>query len=289
MKKFYSRFIQFAKNVFYLISPKYHVVFLDFFYHRNPYYTFEKPHQKLYELINSNRHFYLAQLQQFKNYVDYFKTISLNENSSQATLPHWKNKYFPGLDMMMLHHFVTILKPNTIIEIGSGTSTKVIKEAIRQNKQLTTLISIDPSPRSAIDNLCDQIIRKPLEEINDLTIFMKLQENDIVFFDGSHRALTHSDVSFFFLDILPILKKGVVVHFHDIYLPYDYPELMIDRAYSEQFLLATYLLNTIQRTEILMPNFFVSCDRQLSESLQDLWLKLNPNIEKHGGSFWIRV
>ena len=89
-----------------------------------------------------------------------------------------------------------------------------------------------------VDGLCDEVIRAPLEEC-DLAVFSRVRPGDVVFFDGSHRAFTNSDVTTFFLDVLPELPAGVLVHLHDICLPDDYPPYLDDSFYSEQYLLAT--------------------------------------------------
>ncbi len=77
--------------------------------------------------------------------------------------------------------------------------------------------------KTNIVHLADRTIGKLLEEIQDYTFFEELEQNDILFIDNSHRCLPNSDVTVCFLEILPLLKKGVIVHIHDVYLPYDYP------------------------------------------------------------------
>ncbi|RYD03782.1 hypothetical protein N752_18720 [Desulforamulus aquiferis] len=81
----------------------------------------------------------------------------------------------------------------------------------------------------------------------------------------------NSDVSVVFLDILPYLPTGVLVHFHDIFLPYDYPPEWGARYYSEQYLLAAYLLAQGNKCEIVMPNAFISNDKELSGEVLPLW------------------
>jgi hypothetical protein len=90
------------------------------------------------------------------------------------------------------------------------------------------------------------------------------------------------------MEVLPRLKKGVVVQVHDIYLPYDYPQNMCNRFYTEQYMLATALLSNPEKFEILLPNFYISEDDELKKALQPIWNKL-PGVETHGGSFWFRI
>jgi len=144
-------------------------------------------------------------------------------------------------------------------------------------------------PRAEIDNLADKIYRKPFEDI-DFDIVEMLDAGDILFIDNSHRILPNSDAMVFFLEILPRLKKGVIVHIHDIYLPYDYPQFMCDRFYSEQYGLAMYLLANPVKYQTLFPNYFVSEDKELSTLLSPIWEHPNlKGVERHGGSFWLRI
>lgn len=153
----------------------------------------------------------------------------------------------------------------------------------------THIISIDPMPRAEIDAIADTVIRKPFESI-DFNILDKLNENDILFIDNSHRILPNSDAMVFFLEIMPKLKKGVIVHIHDIYLPYDYPQFMCDRFYSEQYGLAIYLLANPTKYETLLPNYFIFEDKELSEIVAPFWQHPNLNgVEQHGGSYWFRI
>ncbi|SDD09103.1 hypothetical protein [Williamwhitmania taraxaci] len=94
----------------------------------------------------------------------------------------------------------------------------------------------------------------------------------------------------FYLEVLPFVPKGVIVHIHDVYLPYDYPQFMCDRFYSEQYGLAMFLLANPDRYKPLLPNFFVSEDADLSSIVTPIWnIPSLKTVERHGGSFWIRV
>jgi len=92
------------------------------------------------------------------------------------------------------------------------------------------------------------------------------------------------------MELLPFLKKGVIVHIHDIYLPYDYPQFMCDRFYNEQYMLAAFLMADPKKYKPILPNFFISEDKELSDLISPMWAHPNlANIEKHGGSFWIQI
>jgi hypothetical protein len=92
------------------------------------------------------------------------------------------------------------------------------------------------------------------------------------------------------MELLPELNKGVIVHVHDIYIPYDYPQFMCDRAYSEQYVLAAFMLANPERYKPVMPAYFVSEDKELADILLPIWEHDNlSGVERHGGSFWFEV
>jgi len=151
------------------------------------------------------------------------------------------------------------------------------------------LISLDPEPRREIDRLCDEVIRERLETV-DLDLFDHLEAGDILFIDGSHRCFMDSDVTVAFLDILPRLAPGVIVHFHDIFLPYDYPAAWGERYYSEQYLLACFLLAETKLFRILFPNWFIGRDAELTAVLDPLFTRPEmQGVEPRGGSFWLEI
>jgi len=244
----------------------------------------------LYEIVNKNRASYYKLLKDFLQFEEELIRIKTKAESPTEDEPHWNNDFLPGLDIAALYSLLRLKKPSKYIEIGSGNSTKVARKAISDGGLSTKIISIDPFPRANIDHLSDEVHRIPIEEFNDPLFFEGLDEGDILFIDNSHRSFPNSDVTVCFLEILPRLKKGVIVHIHDIYIPYDYPQFMCDRAYSEQYLLATRLLSEGDRNQILLPNYFVSEDEELSKILGNLWTNNRmKTVERHGGSFWFTI
>jgi hypothetical protein len=273
------------------LHPKYQKLILEYKVDFKPRYGHGlKPHKLLYALIDSNRNEYHEFLGKIKSYTDIFLTFKDAALEQDEALPVWNNDYLPGLDIIALYTMIREHKPRTYIEIGSGNSTKVAAKAIKDGNLPTRIISIDPSPRASIDLLAHQVIRKPLEDMVDLSIFGELEPNDILFVDNSHRCFPNSDVTAIFLDVVPMLKKDVLFHLHDIYLPYDYPQFMCDRFYSEQYLIAVMLLSNPEKFDTILPNFFISEDPVLSGELTDLWENPGmPSVERHGGSFWLKI
>jgi len=244
-----------------------------------------KTHSRLYEIVNANRPTYLNFLHDILSYSENLHAITQTQD---ATAPHWNNGFLPGLDIIGIYAIIAKYKPSKYLEVGSGNSTKVAFKAKSEKSPGTEIISVDPYPRAEIDAISDRVIRKRFEDIEE-DLISDLQSGDVLFIDNSHVILPNSDAMVFFMETLPQVKPGVIIHIHDIYLPYDYPQYMCDRAYNEQYGLAFYLLAAPEKFDILMPNFFVSKDKELSSILQPFWNHPNlNNVEKHGGSFWFR-
>lgn len=248
------------------------------------------PHDVLYKNINQSRNIFAGHLTSFLKYENEFKAIKHATEEKDENNPGWNNGYLPGLDIISLYGLIRQFKPKQYIEVGSGNSTKVVKKAIVEGNLSTTITSIDPFPRASIDHLADKIIRSPFESLQDYKFITEgLNDGDILFIDNSHRLFPNSDVMVFFFGILPYLKKGVIVHVHDIYLPYDYPQFMCDRFYNEQYALGIALMNSGEKYQLIFPSYFVSEDKELSAILNPLWNALPADIERHGGSFWFRI
>lgn len=278
------------KNIYRFLSPKFQTLFLEYKVNLKPRkWEGKDVHPILYEIINKNRALYADILEYSLKHRETLQNIKISGIETDTTKPVYNNGYLPGLDIVGIYTMISRYEPSKYIEVGSGNSTKVAFKAIRENNLNTQIISIDPKPRTEIDSIADVVIREPFENTN-LDLILSLKENDILFIDNSHRILPNSDSMVFYLEVLPRLAKGVIVHIHDIYLPYDYPEFMCERFYSEQYGLAIYLLANNKRYQPILPNYFVSKDDELSQILNPIWS--NPTlkeVEKHGGSFWLRI
>jgi hypothetical protein len=156
----------------------------------------------------------------------------------------FKNDYFSGFDAAVYYSLVRLLKPQRIIEIGGGYSTRIAAKALARNGK-GSLNCIEPYPEDRLNGAKAgiELIRKRVEDV-DLEFFSSLKANDILFIDSSHTVKFGSDVCYELLEILPSLAPGVWVHVHDIFFPHDYPaEWLIDRrlALNEQYLLEAFL------------------------------------------------
>ncbi|MBK8847862.1 MAG: class I SAM-dependent methyltransferase [Bacteroidetes bacterium] len=282
--------MSFIKSLYRFISPRFQNIFLEYKVDFGPRYTESTaPHRLLNELINRNRNEYARLLQASLKYFDVFHSLNKMSEEQNAQLPVYNNNFLPGLDIVMLYTILSEYKPATYVEVGSGNSTKVAYHAIKKQGLSTKIISMDPYPRAEIDALSNKIIREPFEKSNFDFLFA-LKPNDILFIDNSHRILPNSDAMVFFMEVLPLLPKGVLVQVHDVYLPFDYPQDMCNRAYNEQYGLAFFLMANPERYHTIMPNYFVYTDKELHAITAPIWN--NPklhNVEQHGGSYWVVI
>jgi hypothetical protein len=278
------------KQIYRFLSPKYQNLFLEYKVDLKPRYGHGNPaHIELLNIIDRHRVNYKDLLNKALTYTDLLWEIKDTQIETNPTKPTWNNGFLPGPDIVGLYTMISELKPKKYIEIGSGNSTKVVYKAIKDQNLSTEIISVDPFPRVEIDGLADKIVRQPFENI-DINVIEDLKESDILFVDNSHRILPNSDSMVFYLEVLPRLRKGVYVHIHDVYLPYDYPQFMCDRFYSEQYGLAMYLLANPEKYKVILPNYFIFNDKELSEIISPIWDHENlRGVEKHGGSFWLQI
>jgi hypothetical protein len=233
----------------------------------------------LKELLDQNRSTFaqcLADLQPyFPRFMDFQKESPQNKNQ-----PRFNNQWFTGLDAAIAYGFVRKWKPSYILEIGSGHSTRFMTQAIRDEGLQTHFHSIDPVPRREIDEICSEITRAPVDRV-PVSEFSKLGANDILFLDGSHVSLPGTDADYIFGEVFPILKSGVIVHVHDIFLPWGYPKEWEIRQYNEQNVLLAILGG--KRFEILFPSHYVR-KMKMAEGLP-----IPKEVGAFESSFWLKV
>lgn len=153
--------------------------------------------------------------------------------------PRWNQAWFPWLDAAFAYAFVRDAKPARIVEVGSGHSTRFMARAIVDGGLPTRLDCIDPAPRAKLDGLAVRWTRARLEE--SAYPFGELAAGDVLFVDSSHILMPGTDLDVLFADILPRLAPGVILHFHDVFLPDAYPPEWAWRGYNEQNAVAALL------------------------------------------------
>lgn len=213
-------------------------------------------------------------LKYYESIKPYFMSDKLSEvahHKENEVDPYWNNTFFTSGDARALYAIVAAYRPHNVIEVGVGNSTKFIRKAITDYGLTTKIMSIDPEPRADIQLISDQVIRENILNI-DLDIVTRMKKGDIFFVDGSHLLHCGTDVAHYFLNVFPKIPSGVLVHIHDVCLPYEYPVEFRIRHYNEQYMLASMLLYTNQ-WEIVFPVHY---------------LNKMGYISNGGASFWIR-
>lgn len=229
---------------------------------------------------------FLRKLWKFKDEFKLFKNFPKNVNAQSDSNFYFNNLAFDGIDALTYYGMIRLLNPRTVLEIGSGWSTKIAASACLKNGN-TKLISIEPYPQPILAKGFlgfSKLIRRKVENV-PLKIFESLEAGDILFIDSSHVIRIGGDVNYIFFDILPRLKRGVYVHVHDIFLPYDYPKDWIikeRRFWSEQYLLHAFLLfnNTF---EIVFAKGYMN--HKYPNKVKKVFSGFTPF---GGGSFWMR-
>lgn len=263
---------------------------------------------RTHEIFESNRKMTGLSMNEEKQKVfleeviaKYSKEVDFNtsvEPWEQQRKFSYHNAPFKNKDAEAYYSIIRHFEPNTIIEIGGGGTTILAAQAIRKNKSEgheTKLICIEPYPvevQNGAPYLTEEIdcleclVRKELQQV-PLMFFEALSKNDILFIDSSHVAKIGSDVLYEILEILPILKPGVLIHFHDIFFPREYHKDWILKNnnffWNEMYILHAFLLFN-NSFEVIFGSSY------MHHMYPDLVKKSLPYVDdqESGGSFWIQ-
>jgi hypothetical protein len=200
------------------------------------------------------------------------------------------NGSFESGDAEYWYQLIRTVKPRRIFEVGSGNSTLMAINAIRKNNDNDSNykcehICIEPYEMPWLEEAGVSVIRKKVEDV-ELSFFSQLQENDILFIDSSHIIRPQGDVLFEYLELLPTLNKGVIVHVHDIFSPKNYLKEWLEdevRFWNEQYLLEAFLSHNDSYKIIGALNYL---HHNHYEKLKSVARFLTPDREP--GSFYIQ-
>jgi hypothetical protein len=154
--------------------------------------------------------------------------------------PRWDQVWFPRLDAAAAYALTRDCAPKRIVEVGSGHSTRFLARAVADGGIDCRITSIDPEPRATLDGLSVERIATTVQEAGAAP-FQDLASGDFLLIDSSHVLMPGTDVDFLLSTVLPAVAPGVLVHFHDVFLPDGYPAEWAWRGYNEQLALAALL------------------------------------------------
>lgn len=200
------------------------------------------------------------------------------------------NGFFTLSDAFFLSAIIRTNKPKRIIEIGSGFSSGLmldVNEKVFNNTIEITMIEPFPERLYSVISKNDtknnsvHLIKNYVQDV-ELTLFKSLDKNDILFIDSSHISKVGSDLNYIMFKILPLLNKGVYIHFHDITYPFEYPKEWIENGiyWNEIYLLRAFLMNNTNYSIEVFVNY-------LFNKNQEWFQEFIPDFNKEGGSLWL--
>ncbi|MGF6409869.1 class I SAM-dependent methyltransferase [Paraburkholderia sp. MM5482-R1] len=232
-----------------------------------------------------------AQVRLVGEFADkYYGEMPFEPHKKDGLRFYFENVMFSYGDATSLYCMIRHLRPRRIVEIGSGFSSAVSLDTndLFFDGQIQCTF-VEPNNERLLslltekDKVTSKIVKSLAQDV-DLSVFAELEANDILFVDSSHVSKIGSDVNRIVFEILPILAPGVQIHFHDVFLPLEYPPQWIyeGRAWNEAYLLRAFLQYNSAFEVVLMNTFMGHFHADLMNARMPLFMR-NP-----GASFWIR-
>lgn len=222
------------------------------------------------------------------NYNDELLQFPLNKTNNELIYCYNVGAFLSG-DAEYWYNMIRLFKPKKIIEIGSGSSTLMASNAINKNilesiHNKCEHICIEPYEQKWLEEIGVKVIREKVEDVG-LDIFKTLNGNDILFIDSSHIIRPQGDVLFEYLELLPSLNKGVIIHIHDVFTPRDYlDEWFGENFWNEQYLLEAFLTNNKEFRIIGATNYLSYKYNEIFSSKCPIYKTQNG---REPGSFYI--
>ncbi|GAA6767913.1 class I SAM-dependent methyltransferase [Flavobacterium sp. CGRL1] len=223
-----------------------------------------------------------------RKFVQYYEEIPFKPEKQNKFRYYFENDYYSYTDSIILYSFIRHFKPKRIIEIGSGFSSAIMLDTNEFffNNEID-LTFIDPYAERLLSLITQEDLKrvKLIEsdvQLIPLDVFKELQSGDILFVDSTHVTKTGSDVNYILFEILPTLNSGVLIHFHDIFYPFEYPKEWVYKGYSwnEDYILKAFLMYN-DKFEIK------SFSEYLHKHHKEVFEKLPLSYLNFGGNLWI--
>jgi hypothetical protein len=229
-----------------------------------------------------------AQLKLLDVFSHYYNDLPWSEMPSKATRYYYQQGYFSYGDAIALCSFLRHYKPRRVVEVGAGASSAAMLDVNDLFLERTIRFTfVEPYPERLFDMLTPEdkpsVLRNLVQDV-PLKVFSELYENDILFVDSSHVVKIGSDLEYILFEILPRLNPGVLVHFHDIFWPFEYPKawFLKGRAWNEAYFLRSFLQFNSAFEIMYFNSYLAACHRDALREKMPLCLK------DHGSSIWIR-
>jgi len=235
--------------------------------------------------INLNTEYQLGLVKKFE---DYYCEMPFEYEKTNEHRYCFNNTSYEYTDAIMLYSMIRHFKPKNIVEIGSGFSSAAMLDTRDIFNMEINIQFIEPYPKllyslfKEYDKDKCKVWDTKVQNVS-LKEFSKLRENDILFIDSSHVSKTGSDVNFEIFKILPNLNSGVIIHFHDVFYPFEYPKEWVyaGRNWNEDYFLRAFLSYNIE-FEILLFSQYVH--KYHKSSFENMPL----TYKNTGGNLWIR-
>jgi len=213
---------------------------------------------------------------------------------SEGVSFNYENGNFEAGDAEFLYAIIRYYKPKRIVEIGSGHSTRMAMKAVNANRAEDSRYScehicIEPYECPWLDTMDIALIRRPVEEV-DKKVFSDLDRGDLLFIDSSHMVRPQGDVLYEIMEILPQLVSGVIIHFHDIFTPKDYPDEWLRdevRFWNEQYILEAFLSYNEKFKVIAALNYLKH--HHLEELVRVCPILKNSSQKEPGSIYLVRI
>jgi|ERR1035437_2593818 predicted O-methyltransferase YrrM len=228
------------------------------------------------------------QINLIESFTQFYDEIPFKPTKQANIRYQFENGYYSYTDGIILYSMIRHFKPKSIIEIGSGFSSAVMldtNELFFNNQINLTFIEPYPDRLHSImtekDKITTTVIQSDVQLVS-IDNFQKLQAGDILFVDSTHVAKTGSDVNYILFEILPSLQSGVLIHFHDVFYPFEYPKewVLEGRSWNEDYFLKAFLMYN-DKFEIKLFSEYIHKHHKKAFENMPLSYK-NP-----GGNFWL--
>ncbi|WP_422105126.1 class I SAM-dependent methyltransferase [Winogradskyella sp.] len=219
----------------------------------------------------------------------YYSEIPFKDDLEDNLRYHFNNPYYLYTDGIVLYGMLRHLKPNRVIEVGSGYSSALMLDVNDLFFDSNIGFNFIEPYTERLEMLINQgdkenvsILKSRVQDV-DLEYFKSLKENDILFIDSTHVSKCGSDLNYLLFEVLPVLNEGVYIHFHDIFYPFEYPKNWVFKGYNwnENYLLRAFLMNNKDYSIQVFAHY-------LHMHHKDVYTDMPLAYKNTGGNLWLR-